>query len=63
MLFKRFESKGLAHYSYLIGDGNQAVVIDPRRDGDVYVQTPRSQRCALDGLHWRCPLRRRRGPH
>jgi hydroxyacylglutathione hydrolase len=39
MLFKRFESKGLAHYSYLIGDGNQAVVIDPRRDGDVYVET------------------------
>lgn len=38
MLFKRFESKGLAHYSYLIGDGNQAVVIDPRRDGDLYVQ-------------------------
>jgi hydroxyacylglutathione hydrolase len=39
MLFKRFVSKGLAHYSYLIGDGNQAVVIDPRRDCDVYVQT------------------------
>jgi len=39
MLFKRFESKGLAHYSYLIGDGSQAVVIDPRRDDDVYVQT------------------------
>jgi hydroxyacylglutathione hydrolase len=39
MLFERFESKGLAHYSYLIGDGNQAAVIDPRRDGDVYVQT------------------------
>lgn len=39
MLFKRFESKGLAHYSYLIGDGNQAVVIDPRRDCDVYVET------------------------
>jgi hydroxyacylglutathione hydrolase len=39
MLFKRFESEGLAHYSYLIGDGNQAIVIDPRRDCDVYVQT------------------------
>jgi hydroxyacylglutathione hydrolase len=39
MLFKRFVSEGLAHYSYLIGDGNQAVVIDPRRDCDVYVQT------------------------
>jgi hydroxyacylglutathione hydrolase len=38
MLFKRFESEGLAHYSYLIGDGGRAVVIDPRRDCDVYVQ-------------------------
>ena len=38
MLFRRFESKGLAHYSYLIGDGNQAVVIDPRRDCGVYLR-------------------------
>lgn len=38
MLFERIESKGLAHYSYLIGDGKQAVVIDPRRDCDVYVE-------------------------
>jgi hydroxyacylglutathione hydrolase len=38
MLFKRFESKGLAHYSYLIGDQNRAVVIDPRRDCDAYVE-------------------------
>ncbi|MGD8967376.1 MAG: MBL fold metallo-hydrolase, partial [Anaerolineae bacterium] len=37
MLFERFESAGLAHYSYLIGDGTQAVVIDPRRDVEVYV--------------------------
>jgi hydroxyacylglutathione hydrolase len=45
MLFRRFESEGLAHYSYLIGDGNQAVVIDPRRDCDVYVQA-----ASLEGL-------------
>jgi hydroxyacylglutathione hydrolase len=38
VLFERFESEGLAHYSYLIGDGNQAVVIDPRRDARVYVE-------------------------
>ena len=38
MLFKRIESKGLAHYSYLIGDQNEAVVIDPRRDCDVYIE-------------------------
>ena len=38
MLFERIESSGLAHYSYLIGDGNEAVVIDPRRDVDVYIE-------------------------
>lgn len=38
MLFQRFESKGLAHYSYLIGAGGRAVAIDPRRDCDVYIE-------------------------
>lgn len=38
MLFERIESKGLAHYSYLIGDGNEAIVIDPRRDCNIYVE-------------------------
>ena len=38
MLFERIESHGLAHYSYLIGDGSQAAVIDPRRDAGVYVE-------------------------
>jgi hydroxyacylglutathione hydrolase len=38
MLFERIESQGLAHYSYLIGDQREAVVIDPRRDCEVYVQ-------------------------
>ena len=39
MLFERFVSKGLAHYSYLIGDRDRAVVVDPRRDCGVYVET------------------------
>jgi hydroxyacylglutathione hydrolase len=38
MLFERIESRGLAHYSYLIGHGKEAVVIDPRRDRDVYIE-------------------------
>lgn len=38
MLFERIESAGLAQYSYLIGDGTDAVVIDPRRDCDIYVE-------------------------
>jgi len=38
MLFERIVSEGLAHYSYIIGDMKNAVVIDPRRDCDVYVR-------------------------
>ena len=38
MLFARIESEGLAHYSYIIGDKGKAVVIDPRRDCDVYIE-------------------------
>ncbi len=38
MLFERIESTGLAHYSYLIGDQHEALVIDPRRDAEVYVE-------------------------
>jgi hydroxyacylglutathione hydrolase len=37
MVFQRIESEGIAHYSYLIGDGHRAVVIDPRRDCDIYI--------------------------
>lgn len=37
MLFRRIVSEGLAHFSYLVGHGGDAVVIDPRRDIDVYL--------------------------
>ena len=38
MLFQRIESEGLAHYSYLVGDRQEAFVIDPRRDCDIYLE-------------------------
>jgi hydroxyacylglutathione hydrolase len=38
MLFERIVSEGLAHHSYLIGDGGKAVVIDPRRDCEIYLK-------------------------
>jgi hydroxyacylglutathione hydrolase len=38
MLFQRIVSEGLAHYSYLVGADHKAVVIDPRRDCEVYVE-------------------------
>lgn len=41
MLFKRIISEGLAHYSYIFGSGRSAIVIDPRRDIDIYLQLAR----------------------
>lgn len=38
MLFKKIESEGLAHFSYIIGDKNEAAVVDPRRDIDIYLK-------------------------
>ena len=43
MLFKRVEAEGIAHYSYLIGDGGEAAVIDPRIDCGIYVEEAHSQ--------------------
>jgi hydroxyacylglutathione hydrolase len=43
MIFKRIKSEGLAHNSYFIGSGNQAAVIDPRRDIGIYLDTALEQ--------------------
>ncbi len=37
MIFERFEVPGLSQYSYLVGDAGVAVVIDPKRDVDTYL--------------------------
>jgi len=37
MIFKRIQSEGIAANSYLIGSGENAFVIDPRRDCQVYL--------------------------
>lgn len=39
MMFRRIESEGIAQYSYLVEDSGEAVVIDPRRDVDEYLNT------------------------
>ena len=41
MLLERIESAGLAQYSYIVGDGSTAIVIDPRRDCDIYQELAR----------------------
>jgi len=37
MFLRAFESPGLAHFSYMVGDAQSAAVIDPRRDIDGYL--------------------------
>ena len=43
MLFKKIRSQGLAHNSYIIGDSGESVVIDPRRDIDIYLKNTTRQ--------------------
>lgn len=38
MLLETVKSKGLAHNSYFLSDGEEALVVDPRRDCIVYTQ-------------------------
>ena len=37
MVFERIKPEGIAHDSYLIGSENDAAVIDPRRDCQIYL--------------------------
>ncbi len=39
LLFQTIRSEVVSHLSYVIGSSNEAVVIDPRRDCHVYVET------------------------
>lgn len=43
MIFQRIKSEGLAHLSYFVGSGDEAIVIDPRRDCQVYVDLARKE--------------------
>jgi hydroxyacylglutathione hydrolase len=38
MKLHRFEVPGLAHYSYILSSQGKAVVVDPRRDIDIYTE-------------------------
>jgi len=41
VFFKQIKTEGLAHFSYLIGDGKEMAVIDPRRDIEIYLEEAR----------------------
>lgn len=41
MYFKKIETKGIAHFSYMVGDEDYIAVIDPVRDMGIYMQEAR----------------------
>ncbi len=41
MILEKVKSEGLAHISYFVGSDNEAMVIDPRRDCQVYINIAR----------------------
>ena len=47
MFVEKIKSEGLAHLSYLLGDGGEAAVVDPRRDWEVYVEMARERGCRI----------------
>ena len=47
MYFRQFYLGCLAHASYLIGSGNEAAVIDPQRDIDIYIKEADSHHLAI----------------
>ncbi|MEM2907110.1 MAG: hypothetical protein QW739_03420 [Candidatus Odinarchaeota archaeon] len=52
MIIEKITSEGIAHYSYYIGSGLEAAVIDPRRDVDAYIQLSKISRFKT-GFHLR----------
>jgi hydroxyacylglutathione hydrolase len=43
MFLEKIKSDGLAHLSYIVGSGNNAAVVDPRRDIDIYLDIARQE--------------------
>src|SRR5262245_29101683 len=47
MYFEQFYLGCLAHASYLLGSQGEAVVVDPQRDVDLYLETAEQQRLKI----------------
>ena len=50
MKLKIIKSEGIAHSSYFLFDGEEAVVVDPRRDCQIYPRLAEKE-CAKSGTY------------
>lgn len=49
--FRQFDLAVLSHYSYLVGSRGEALIVDPARDVDVYVQTAKDLGLKIVGIY------------
>ncbi|UCH02001.1 MAG: MBL fold metallo-hydrolase [Candidatus Bathyarchaeota archaeon] len=47
MIVERFKAKIVAHLSYFIGSGNDAMVVDPQRDCQIYIDVAQRERMRI----------------
>jgi hydroxyacylglutathione hydrolase len=47
MFIERFVSEGIAHFSYIAVNDNDAFVVDPKRDVDSYIKIAKSNCCRI----------------
>jgi len=47
MFIEKLVSEGLAHFSYIAGNDNEAFVVDPERDVDKYIEIAKSNCCTI----------------
>lgn len=50
MFLRTIKTPGLAHLSYILASGGNAVVIDPRRDIDIYVDIAKQNECHISHI-------------
>ncbi|UCC34028.1 MAG: MBL fold metallo-hydrolase, partial [Candidatus Bathyarchaeota archaeon] len=48
MVIRKVKAEGLAHISYFIGSENEAVVIDPRRDCQIYLDIAKQEEMKIE---------------
>ena len=50
MFIKKVKSEGLSHNSYFVGSQNGAIVIDPRRDCQVFIDIAQQEEMTIKGI-------------
>lgn len=50
MFLEMVQTPGIAHLSYIVGDGGKACVIDPRRDCEIYITLAKKNNCRITAI-------------